>query len=159
MIYQLSFAYSSPNASLRPTIPVINNSQPTTENISVGMYSSLMVTFDFSVSNHHVYVMSNRPVSTRRSIPFHTSYFNVLWTLPSPTLSSEGQSHGGMDMPLLGAKIAYQVVLESSADPDHVPLPTDEEDLVSSPCGPLHFLVHMISLMRLFPQTKPSSKP
>jgi hypothetical protein len=47
MIDQLSFACSSPNASLGPSIPVIDNSQPTTENIGVRMYSSLMGTFDF----------------------------------------------------------------------------------------------------------------
>jgi hypothetical protein len=44
MIDQLSFAYSSPNASVGPSIPVIDNSQPTTENIGVRMYSSLMGT-------------------------------------------------------------------------------------------------------------------
>jgi hypothetical protein len=138
---------------------VINNSQPTTENISVGMYSSLMVTFDFSASNHHVYVMSNRLISTRRSIPFRTSYFNVLWTLPSPTSSSEGQSHGGMDMPLLGAEIAYQVVLEYSTDPDHVPLLTDEEDLVSRPMWATSFSCSHDFLDETFPSMKPSSKP
>jgi hypothetical protein len=74
-IDQLSFAYSSPNASLGQSIPVIDNSQPTTENIGVGMYSSLMGTFDFSAPNHQVYAMSSRPVSTGRSIPFRTSYF------------------------------------------------------------------------------------
>jgi hypothetical protein len=46
-IDQLSFAYASPNASVGPSIPMIDNSQPTTENIGVRMYSSLMGTFDF----------------------------------------------------------------------------------------------------------------
>jgi hypothetical protein len=70
MIDQLSFAFSSPNASLGQSIPVIDNSQPTTENIGVRMYSSLMGTFDFSTLNHHVYAMSSRPISTGKSIPF-----------------------------------------------------------------------------------------
>jgi hypothetical protein len=132
-IDQLSFAYSSPNASLGQSIPVIDNSRPATENVDVGMYSSLMGAFNFSTPNHQVYAMSSRPISTGRSIPFRTSYFDDPWTLPSPTLSCEGQSHAGMAMPLSIAEIAYQVVLDSSVDPNPVPSPTDKEDLVSRP--------------------------
>jgi hypothetical protein len=132
-IDQLSFAYSSSNASLGQSILMIDNSQSTTENISVGMYSSLMGTFDFSASSHQVYAMSSWPVSTGRSIPFHTSYFDDLWTLSSLTSSCKGQSHAGMAMPLSTTKIVYQVVLDSFVDPDPVPSSTDEEDLVSRP--------------------------
>jgi hypothetical protein len=130
MIDQLSFACSSPNASLGQSILVIDNSQPTTKNIGVGMYSSLMGTSDFSALKHHIYAMSSSPVSTGRSIPFHTSYFNDLWTLPSLTLSCEGQSHAGMAMPLSTSKIMYQANLDSSVDPDLVPSPTNKEDPV-----------------------------
>jgi hypothetical protein len=132
-IDQLSFAYSIPNASLGQSIPVINNSRPTTENIGVGMYSSLMGTFDFSAPNHQVYSMSSRSVSTARSVAFCTSYFDDLWTLPSPTLSCEGKLHAGMAMPLLAAEITYQAILNSSANLDPIPSPTDEEDLMSRP--------------------------
>jgi hypothetical protein len=38
-----------------------------------------------------------------------------------------------MAMPLSAVEIAYKVVLDSSTDPDHVPSPTDEEDLVCRP--------------------------
>jgi hypothetical protein len=127
-IDQLCFACSIPNASLGQLIPVIDNSQPTTENIGVVMYSSLMGTFYFSSLNHHVYAMSSRSISTGRSIPFSTSYFNDLWTLPSPTLSCEGQLHAGMAMPLSVAKIMYQANLDSFVDHDIVPSPTDDED-------------------------------
>jgi hypothetical protein len=89
-IYQLSFAYSSPNASVGSSIPVIDNSHPKIENISVRMYSSLMGTFDFSTLIHHVYAMSSRPASAKRSIPFCTSYFSDPWTLPSLTSLIEG---------------------------------------------------------------------
>jgi hypothetical protein len=89
-IDQLSFAYSSPNTSIGLSIPMIDNSQKTTENISVWMYSSLMGTFDFSTPIHHVYAMSSRHVSVERSIPFRTSYFSDPWTLPSLTSSIEG---------------------------------------------------------------------
>jgi hypothetical protein len=43
--------------------------------------------------------MSSRPVSTGRSIHFHTSYFSDPWTLPLPTASCEGQSHTGIISP------------------------------------------------------------
>jgi hypothetical protein len=130
MIDQLSFSYSSLNASIGPSIPVIDNYQPATKNIGVEMYSSLMGTFNFTALSHHVYAMSSRPFSRGRSIPFLTSYFSDPWTLPSPTLSREGQLHVGMAMPLLAAKIAYQVVLDSSTDPDLVTSLTNEEDHV-----------------------------
>jgi hypothetical protein len=44
-IDQLSFAYSSRNAFVGPSIPVIDNSQLSIENIGVKMYSFLMGTF------------------------------------------------------------------------------------------------------------------
>jgi hypothetical protein len=132
-IDQLSFVYSSPNVSLGQSIPVINNSQLATKNIGVGMYSSLMGTFDFSTPNYHVYSMSSRPVSTGRSIPFCTYYFSDPWTLPSLTSSCEGQSHAGMAMPLLTVEIVYQVVLDSATDPDPIPSLKDEEDLMTRP--------------------------
>jgi len=79
-IDQLSLAYAIPNASVGPSIPVVDNSQPTTESISVGMYSSLMGTFNFMAPIHHVYAMSSRLISSERSAPFRTSYFDDPWT-------------------------------------------------------------------------------
>jgi hypothetical protein len=132
-INQLSFAYSSPNASVGPSISVINNSQPTTENIGVRIYSSLMGTFDFLAPIHHIYAMSSRPSFTGRSIPFRTFYFSDPWTLPSLNSLSEGQSHASMDMPLSATEISYQVVLDSSADLDPATSQTDEEDPILRP--------------------------
>jgi hypothetical protein len=77
--------------------------------------------------------MSSRPTSAGRSIPFRTSYFSDPWTLPSPTSSCEGQLHVGMAMPLSAVEIVYQVVLDSSIDPDPVTSQTNEEDLVLRP--------------------------
>jgi hypothetical protein len=119
-IDRLSFAYSSPNASVGLSIPVIDNSQLATENIGVEMYSSLMGTFDFSALIHHIYTMSSRPSLTERSIPFHASYFSDPLTLPSPNLLIEGQLHASMAMPLSTTEIAYQAILDSSIDPDPV---------------------------------------
>jgi hypothetical protein len=131
-IDHLSFAYSIPNTSIGLSIPMIDNSQSTIENINVEMYSSLMVTFDFTTPIHQIYTMSSRLALTGRSIPSHTSYFSDLWTLPSLNLSFEGQLHFGMAMPLSAATIMYQFSLDSFIDPDHVPLRTDEEDPVLS---------------------------
>jgi hypothetical protein len=132
-IDQLSFAYASPNASVGPSIPVIDNYQPETENIGVEMYSSLMGTFNFMAPIHHIYAMSSRSSLSMRSVPFRTSYFNDPWTLPSSTVSCEGQSHTRMAMRLLTAEIAYQTVLDSSTDTDPVTSQMDEEDLVLKP--------------------------
>jgi len=133
IIDQLSFAYNSLNAYVGLLIPMINNSQPETENIEVRMYSSLMGTFEFPTPIHHVYAMSSNPSLTGWSIPFCTSYLSDPWNLPYPTSSSEGQSHAGMDMPLSAMEIAYQVVLDSFVDPDPVTLQTDGEDHVLRP--------------------------
>jgi hypothetical protein len=99
-IDQFSFAYASPSASVGLSIPVVDNSQPTTENIDVKMYSSLMGTFKFMALVNNIYAMSSRPISLERFVPFRTSYFNDPWTLPSSTVSCEFQSQPGMDMPL-----------------------------------------------------------
>jgi hypothetical protein len=48
-------------------------------------------------------------------------------------MSCEGQSHIGMEIPLSVAKIVYQVVLNSTADPNHVSSHIDEEDTILWP--------------------------
>jgi hypothetical protein len=121
-IHQLSYVHASPNASIGPSIPMIDNSKLTTEDIGVGMYSSLMGTFDFVAPIHHIYAISNRFSSSMRYVPFRTSYFNNPWTLPSLTMSCEGHSHIGMEIPLSTEKIAYQAILDSTVDLDPVSL-------------------------------------
>jgi hypothetical protein len=96
-IDQLSFAHPSPNASVGPSVPIIDNSQQETENVGVRMYSSLMGTFDFTTPISYINAISSESSSSMRSIPFRTSYFNDPWTLPSPTMSYEGHSHIGME--------------------------------------------------------------
>jgi hypothetical protein len=120
MIDHLSFAYVSPSASVQLSIPVVNNSQPTIENISVKMYSSLMGTFNFMALIHHVYAMSSRLISSKRFVPFHTSYFKDPWTLPSLNAYYEGRSHVVMVMPLSATEIVYQDALDSFVDPDPI---------------------------------------
>jgi hypothetical protein len=67
-IDQLSFVYSSLNAFVGPSIPIVDNSQQATKNTGVGMYSSLMGTFNFSALTHHIYAMSSTPASVEESI-------------------------------------------------------------------------------------------
>lgn len=90
-----------------------------------------MGAFDFSTPNHQVYTMSSRHVSTGRFIPFRMSYFDDMWTLPSPNLSCEGHLQAGMSMSLSAIKFVYQDVIDSSTDPYLVPSPMDEEDIMS----------------------------
>jgi len=143
MIDPLSFVYASPSAFVGPSIPVVDNSQPTTENIGVRMYSSLMGTFDFMAPIHHIYAMSSRPVLSERSIPFYTSYSNDPWNLPSSTASCEGQSKYGMAIPLSVVEIVYQFVLDSFVDPDPIDPQTNEEDHVLEPvCSTLSSCSH-----------------
>jgi hypothetical protein len=98
--------------------------------------------------------MSNRSALARRSIPFRTSYLSDPWTLPSPTLSSEVQFHAGMAMPLSTTEIVYQVVLESSVDPDPITSQTNEEDHVLRPV----WATSLSSLHDFLDETLPSTK-
>jgi hypothetical protein len=117
-IDQLSFAHVSPSASVGPSIPMINNSQQETEDVGVEMYSSLMGSFDFMAPIHHIHAISSESSSSMRFIPFCTLYFNDPWTLPSPTMSYEGQSHIGMEIPLLAVEVVYQSIIDAIADLD-----------------------------------------
>jgi hypothetical protein len=49
------------------------------------------------------------------------TYFNDPWTLPSPSASMEGTGHPGMAMPLSVAEVAYNIVQQTSANPDLTP--------------------------------------
>jgi hypothetical protein len=82
------------------------------------MYSSLMGSFDFVAPIHHIHAISSESSSSMRFVPFRTSYFNDPWTLPSPTMSCKGQSHIGMTMPPSAEEIAYQSVINTTADSD-----------------------------------------
>jgi hypothetical protein len=158
-IDQLSFAYSSPNTSVGPSIPVIDNSQPTTENIGVKMYSSLMGTFDFSARFTTFTPCLVGPLL--QGGPFLSAL--PILVIHGPYLlqisSCEGKLHDGMAMPLSTEEIAYQVVLDSSADPDPVTSQTDEEDPVLRPVWATSLSCSHDFLDETFPLTKPSSKP
>jgi hypothetical protein len=89
-IDQLSFVHAIPNASVGPSVPVIDNSRKAVKDVGVEMYSSLMGSFDFMAPIHHIHAISSRYSLSMRYVPFRTSYFNDPWTLPSPMMSCEG---------------------------------------------------------------------
>ena len=72
MIDQKSFDNSSTKASLGATIPIIDHSQETTENVGVGMYPSLMGTFNCPAPILMIGYSIGRASSLLSSVPFHT---------------------------------------------------------------------------------------
>jgi hypothetical protein len=132
-IDQLSFSHSSSSALVGPSVPIVDNSQKETENIGVGMYPSLMGTFNFLAPISYINAISGESSSSLRSVSFRTSYFDDPWTLPSPTMSYEGQSHIRMEMSLSAAEIAYQAIQEATVDPDPPSSWTKEMDPVLEP--------------------------
>jgi hypothetical protein len=82
------------------------------------MYSSLMGSFDFMALVHHIHAIYNDSSMSMRFVPFCTSYLNDPWTLPSPTMSYEGQSKIGMEIPLSVEKVMYNVILDATVDLD-----------------------------------------
>jgi hypothetical protein len=88
----------------------------------------MMGSFDFMTSIHHIHAISSESLSSMRSIPFLTLYFNDPWMLPSLTMLYEGQSHIGMAMPLSATEVVYQSILDAIVDLDPSSSRTDEVD-------------------------------
>ena len=89
MIDQKYFDNSGAEASLGATIPIIDHSQPVIENIGVGMYPSLMGTFNCHAVILMIGSSLGRFLSLLSSVPFHTFHLGDPWTLPSLSASSE----------------------------------------------------------------------
>jgi hypothetical protein len=49
------------------------------------------------------------------------TYFNDLWTLPSPSSMMEGTGHHGMAMPFSVIEVAYSIVHQDFINPDLTP--------------------------------------
>jgi hypothetical protein len=56
------------------------------------------------------------------------SYFNDMWTLPSPSTSMEGGGNPSMVMPLSADEVVYNIVQQTSTNTD--PAPSQEIDPV-----------------------------
>jgi hypothetical protein len=86
-----------------------------------------MGTFDYPPPSGDVKMISTVPDQPKAEIfsvsSFHTTYFNDLWILPSPSAMMEVTGNYGMSMPLSMAEVAYSIVQQASADPDSTPTP------------------------------------
>jgi hypothetical protein len=82
------------------------------------------------------------------------TYFNDIWTLPSPSTMMEGKGHHGMAMPLSAVEVAYSIVQQASADPD--PNLTQELDMVLEAIWAQGSLIDTDSLDLVLPSDKVS---
>ena len=66
IVDQLDCSPVDPNASTELTIPLVDNVKPPIENLGVGMYSSLMGTFDIPPPSVHINAISSSRAPIRR---------------------------------------------------------------------------------------------
>jgi hypothetical protein len=117
------FSFSRPDPSLGVSaVPMIDNPQPGVVNVGVGLCPPLMGTFDYPPPQGDVkFILYHHKVEIFQVSSFHTTYFNDLWILPSPSATMEGIGHHGMSMPLSVKKESYSLVQQASADTDLSP--------------------------------------
>ena len=83
-IDQLSFSKSNPSLEVS-VVPMIENPHPGVVNIGVGLYPSLMGTFDYPPPQGDVqYISNHHKVEIFQVSSFLMTYFNDSWILPSP---------------------------------------------------------------------------
>jgi hypothetical protein len=71
---------------------------------------------------HYITVIPDQPRAENFQIStFHMTYFHDLWTLPSPSTTTEGIEHHGMAMPLSMEEVAYSIIQRASVNPDLTP--------------------------------------
>ena len=122
---QLDYCPVDPQASSDSTVPLMDNPRLPTENLGVGMYSSLMGTFEFPSPIAKINAISSSKEFSRDGF-FRTRYFSDPWTLPSPTTTLvEGQGNE-MAFPISAAELRYQSIVNST---DNHSTPFFEEEL------------------------------
>jgi len=100
----------SPSGS---NIPSIDKSHPVTENVGVGLYPSLMGTFNiwapyFFLGSSSTLFEKEVPTSFVQS--FKTNYINDPWILPSPSDLREDCQYPETTLPLSATEITYQSI-------------------------------------------------
>ena len=113
-INQTSFCNPSVNASLGASILIIDNSQPTTGSVGVGMYPSLMGTFSFLALVLMIRSSFGGSLSSLNSVSFHTTHMEDPWILPSLS-PSIGPIETDVSFPT--TMVSYQVKLDQVAEP------------------------------------------
>jgi hypothetical protein len=130
-IDQLSFSRHDP-ALGASTVPMIDNPQLGVVNVGVGLYPSLMGTFNYPPPNDDVKFISNHhKVDIFHVSSFHTTYFEDPWILPSPSAMMDETGHPSISMPLSATEVAYSSVQQASAN--HDPTPAQELDPLPEP--------------------------
>jgi hypothetical protein len=123
-IDQLSFSCLDPSLGAS-TVLMIDNPQPSIVNIGVGLCPPLMGTFDYPPPSNDIKfisTISDQPkVEMFQVSLFRTTYFDDLWTFPSPSAMMEGTGHHGRAMPLSVTEVAYSIVQQDSFDPNLTP--------------------------------------
>ena len=130
---QISFDNSSSKASSRGSIPIIDHSQLTTENIGVGMYPSLMGNFSCVAPVLMIGSSLGKTSTLSSSVPFRTSHMEDPWTLPSLSNLSEVSIPVEMDMPLSTTMVAYQANIDLVIDSSTSSSWTEEQDPYAFP--------------------------
>jgi hypothetical protein len=138
-IDQMDFNCSSSMVNQGSIVPWIENSQLETESIGVGMYPSLMGTFNFPSPVSYIcatlvdYQKSSSPTPVTRVVSFKASYLQDPWVLPSPSDSVEGHTHVGMAMPLSAAEVLIKLYNKLLQTSDQTPSLMEEDDLFPEP--------------------------
>jgi hypothetical protein len=133
-IDELSFSHLDPSSG-DSTVSMIDNPQPGTVNLGVGLFLSLMRTFDYPRPSNDVKIISvvlDQPKAAILQVSsFRASYFHDSWNLPSSSALMEGIGNLGMAIPLSMTEVAYNIIQQASTNPD--PAPSQELDPVLEP--------------------------
>ena len=94
-----------------PTVPLVDQVKPTSERLGVGMYASLMGTFDIPALINY---LGSTSVGKSMMVVDRTDP----WVLPS---------HHEPEVPLSVVEVSYQAIIHTIVDPIPVPLTISEE--------------------------------
>ena len=91
-------------ASSGASIPIVENSQPATGSVGVGMYPSLMGSFSCDAPILMIGFRTSEASTSMRSVSFRTIHMEHPWILPTPSTPSEPIV---TDVPFPATMIAY----------------------------------------------------
>ena len=136
-IDQLSF-YKTLNES-GTSVPFVDNSTPACENMGVGLYSSMMGSFNIaapilSVKSFPIYAITNVAQDQdflERS--FKTTYLLDPWPLPKSVTLMTKERTKGITSPLFAIEVAYRIVQEQSTDECSSHLVEEERNIYPLP--------------------------
>jgi hypothetical protein len=100
----ISLSFSRPDPTLgASTVPLVDNPQASVVNIGVGLFPSLMGTFNYPPPQGDVkFISTHHKDDIFHVLSFCMTYFNDPWILPSPSDKIEATGHAGMSKPLVG---------------------------------------------------------